>query len=579
VKFDKQTIIAFVICMILLMAWQPFCVKMGWITPPETAAQQADTDQPASTVKPANSDKAVAVKAAAHSKTAISAIKAKTTETTKKPKQALPLLPSRTIGDKLTELKIDPNRGTVLSVTLKNFLKADRKTALTIDSKLSTGALNVSGDQPWTTLAVVDNNRVTPEVYSLTRKIAANGKVFMLTQKWSVSGYVTDYSIIIKNPGNAALTFDRISVIAGGMPLLKNMTGDKVARHDHRIACYTKNGKYFNAKVEKEANFNELQADAPVAWVGASNKYFTCILKTEKPFAAELVKERIIDPEIKDEKLEPATGVIGGSWLNLKVPAKGMIELKTQCYNGPKEMALLKKFDPTTVDVMHLAFGPLEWISRTLLALLTWLYGICGSYGWSIILLTLIVRGLLWPLTQKANRSMKRMQKLKPEIDKLNKQYADNPQMKNTKVMQLYRDHKINPVGGCLPILLQIPIFIALYNTLDGAVQLRQVAFLWSHDLTLPDTVATVLGLNINPLVIMMTGLMLLQQKMMPTPADAMQQKMMMFMPLVMLFFLYSLPSGLTLYWTVSQICSIAQMYINQNIMKDSDELQAPKKA
>jgi YidC/Oxa1 family membrane protein insertase len=151
--------------------------------------------------------------------------------------------------------------------------------------------------------------------------------------------------------------------------------------------------------------------------------------------------------------------------------------------------------------------------------------------------------------------------------------------MKNTKVMQLYRDHKINPVGGCLPILLQIPIFFALYNTLDGTVQLRQVAFLWANDLTMPDTVANIFGLDINPLVLAMTALMLVQQKMMPTPADAMQQKMMMFMPVVMLFFLYSLPSGLTLYWTVSQICSIGQMYINQKLMKDPDEEPAPKKA
>jgi YidC/Oxa1 family membrane protein insertase len=218
---------------------------------------------------------------------------------------------------------------------------------------------------------------------------------------------------------------------------------------------------------------------------------------------------------------------------------------------------------------MHLAWGPLDWVAKFMLVALIMLKGFCGSYGWAIIVLTIIVRIVFWPVTQKANNSMKKMQKLQPMVTEIKAKFKDNPQQMNAKVMELYKIEKVNPLGGCLPILLQIPVFFALYATLDGAVELRQVPFLWATDLSRPDTIAVIFGLPLNPLVLVMTALMVLQQKMTPAPADPMQQKMMMFMPVVMLFVLYSLPSGLTLYWTVSQVFSILQLYMTQKMGKD----------
>ena len=188
----------------------------------------------------------------------------------------------------------------------------------------------------------------------------------------------------------------------------------------------------------------------------------------------------------------------------------------------------------------------------------------------SIIILTLLVRLLFYPVTAKANASMKKMQTVQPKIQELREKYKDNPQLLNTKMMELYRTEKVNPFGGCLPILLQIPVFFALYATLDGAVELRQVPFLWSRDLAAADTVARIplflfgWSLPINPLVIAMTILMVIQQRMTPMSMDPVQKKMMMAMPIVMLIFLYDLPSGLTLYWTVSNIFSIIQLRLQQ---------------
>jgi YidC/Oxa1 family membrane protein insertase len=171
---------------------------------------------------------------------------------------------------------------------------------------------------------------------------------------------------------------------------------------------------------------------------------------------------------------------------------------------------------------------------------------------------------------------MKRMQKVQPQMKEIREKYKKDPQTMNAKVMELYRKEKVNPLGGCLPILLQIPVFIALYSTLNGAVELRQVPFWWINDLAKPDTVAVVLGLPINPLVIVMTSLMVLQQRLTPSAMDPTQQKMMMFMPIMMLFILYNLPAGLTLYWTVSQILAILQLYLQKH-MNSGDEKSVTK--
>ena len=176
--------------------------------------------------------------------------------------------------------------------------------------------------------------------------------------------------------------------------------------------------------------------------------------------------------------------------------------------------------------------------------LLRWFYTLTGSYGVAIILLTIIVRVVFWPVTQKANNSMRKMQKVGPMVKELKEKYKDNPQLMNQKMMELYRKEGVNPLGGCLPILLQIPVFLALYSALDASVELRHVSFLWAADLTKPDLVGPqfLFGYGIHPLILIMTALMVWQQKMTPTTgADPMQQKMMMFMPIIMLVMLYNL--------------------------------------
>jgi YidC/Oxa1 family membrane protein insertase len=179
-------------------------------------------------------------------------------------------------------------------------------------------------------------------------------------------------------------------------------------------------------------------------------------------------------------------------------------------------------------------------------------------------------------LTSKGNESMRKMQKVQPLFKELKEKYKDDPQLLNQKMTELYRKEGINPLAGCLPILLQIPIFFALYAMLDNAIALRHVSFLWAKNLAAADTVfsiplgftlpfANISAIPVNPLVLMMTALMIIQQRMTPNASmDPAQKRMMMMMPIIMLIFLYSLPSGLTLYWTVSNLCSIIQLWLQQ---------------
>ena len=229
--------------------------------------------------------------------------------------------------------------------------------------------------------------------------------------------------------------------------------------------------------------------------------------------------------------------------------------------------------------IKHTYYGPDGSGEQTYDLSVDYLKGLSGSYGIAIILLTVIVRVVFWPVTQRANNSMRKMAKIQPKIKELREKYKERPQEMNAKMMELYREEKVNPVGGCLPILLQLPVFFALSSVLESAVELRHVSFLWAADLTKPDLVDPPLlfGYGIHPLILIMTVLMVIQQKMTPSTMDPMQQKMMMAMPVIMLVMLYNLPSGLTLYWTVSQIFSILQMKYSQYIAKREDEKEALK--
>ena len=242
---------------------------------------------------------------------------------------------------------------------------------------------------------------------------------------------------------------------------------------------------------------------------------------------------------------------------------------KLRLYNGPKEINDLKEAGHNLSAAVD--YGWFTFLAKPLLVVLRWFYSFTHNYGIAIILLTIIIKIIFWPLTQKSYTSMQKMKKIQPKIQQIREKYKDDKEKLNQELMQVYKTYKVNPMGGCLPMALQIPVFFALYRMLNSAVELRHQPFaLWIHDLTAPDRLN--IGFSIDlpmighldglpVLTILMGVTMFLQQKMTPSSGDPRQEKIMLIMPVMFTFFFINFPAGLVLYWFVNNILSIAQQY------------------
>ncbi len=228
-------------------------------------------------------------------------------------------------------------------------------------------------------------------------------------------------------------------------------------------------------------------------------------------------------------------------------------EFSTRLYAGPKLQNVMETVAPhlqLTVD-----YGIFTVIAEPLFWLLKLIHNVVGNWGWAIIILTILIKGVFFKLSETSYRSMARMRNLAPKINSLKERYGDDKQRMNQAMMELYKKEKINPLGGCLPIAVQIPVFIALYWMLLESVELRQAPFMfWIHDLAVKDPYYVL------PIIMGLT--MVVQQKLNPPPADPTQAKMMMILPLVFTVMFLWFPAGLVLYWTVSNILSITQQYV-----------------
>jgi YidC/Oxa1 family membrane protein insertase len=319
------------------------------------------------------------------------------------------------------------------------------------------------------------------------------------------------------------------------------------------------------------------------AWVALKNRFFVQILAplSEEAKGFTLVAHRFVPAT--EKPTEPET------WVNTPVIEKveaecffnskiiqplSTFQRNMSFYIGPMKYSILKQLGRRQDRVMFRVWKGWEWfrsICIALLSILNFFYAIIPNYGIAIILLTLLIRIVFWPLTYKMNINMKKLQALKPELDELQRKYKDNPRRLQREQLELYRKHKINPLGaaGCLPVLIQMPVFIALFNVLKGAIELRFARFLWIKDLSMPEgLLADVLPIPLNILPIIMTITSYIQQKVTPSTNDPQQKQMMFFMPVFFLFLLYNMASGLVLYWTVSQLLAIGEIKLQNYLSK-----------
>jgi len=299
-----------------------------------------------------------------------------------------------------------------------------------------------------------------------------------------------------------------------------------------------------------------------ILWVAVSDQYFATILAPLEETGSQVWAIPVDLPT--EDGQAPLKGIEGA----VEIPGFSLApgESKTvsfAIYAGPKEFTRLAKLPNDQAEIMN--FGWAKWVSEILLTVMNTLHAWVKSYALAIIIMTIIIRSLLWPLQNAATKSMRKMAKLSPIMNELREKYKDDPQRMNQETMKLYKEYGINPFGGCLPMLVQIPIFFGFYGMLDKAIELRNSSFLWVRDLSQPDTVFHLAGIPINILPLVMAATQLWQMSITPKTGDPAQQRMFLFMPLIFLFICYNYASGLALYWTVQNLFFVAQMYLTRN--------------
>src|SRR5438093_3578266 len=299
-------------------------------------------------------------------------------------------------------------------------------------------------------------------------------------------------------------------------------------------------------KIEKDTPDGELERKGSVRWVALQDKYFLSVLIPTTGAAAAVIKK-------EGEKLVSA-GV-------RFAPPAGSADLSVQLYAGPKEFDTLKSLNAgleDTIDFGWFIYGSwdiVKAVAKPLFYVLRFLYDYTHNYGLAIILLTVGVKLLFVPLQYKSYKSMKDMQVVQPKVVALQAKYKDDRERLNRELIKLYRDHKVNPVGGCLPMLLQMPVFVALFNILYMTIDLRQAPFLlWITDLSVQDPYYV--------LPVIMGATMVRQQKIMPTTMDPIQAKVMLLLPAMLTILFLTFPAGLVLYWLTNNVLTIGQQFI-----------------
>ncbi|MFZ1983260.1 MAG: membrane protein insertase YidC [Desulfatitalea sp.] len=318
------------------------------------------------------------------------------------------------------------------------------------------------------------------------------------------------------------------------------------------------NGGLEQVKIKKIAEQNKFEGK--IRWVAIEGQYFMGSLISKTPIEGTMLLA------YKDKNLENQLVT------ELGAIAPGTSQaLAYSLFMGPKSLSVLKAANNDLDRAID--FGWVEFIAKPCLYFMNFIYRYIPNYGIAIIILTIITRLIFWPLAQKSYKSMNDMRKLQPLMQEIRDKYKDDKARVNQETMALYRTYKINPMGGCLPMLIQMPVFFALYRMLYQAIELRHAPFFgWVNDLSAPDRLfhfAFKIPFMDEPygipvLTIIMGATMLLQQKLSPQAGDPMQAKMMMMMPIVFTFIFINFPSGLVLYWLVSNLVSIAQQYYTQ---------------
>lgn len=389
--------------------------------------------------------------------------------------------------------------------------------------------------------------KVAPDTY--VGKATANGTRFEKTMKVDAPNYAIHVSIRVT--GNMA-RFKGFST-ALSEPIVPVKSSGFLGEFQQGQDWFIRHGGEKSRHAIKEDGLKVSNSNVEI--VALSSHYFTI----------SVVDRSDLKPQF-ESNIAPNAKIASGRLTYLPLTKPEVFEVKYVAYAGPKEFDVLSQVDSYLPDVID--FGVFGFLGKPILQLLKYLHSLVGNWGWAIVLLTIIVRLIVLPFNVYSYKSMKAMQKIQPEMNRIREKYKDKPadmrMQMNQEIMQLMKDNKASPLGGCLPMLLQLPPFFALYQVLGQSIELYRAPFIfWIQDLSAKDPFFV--------LPILMGVTMFIQQKITPTTMDPQQARIMMWMPVIFSFFMLSLPSGLTLYIFVSTLFGIGQQYL---FMRDKSTIE-----
>jgi YidC/Oxa1 family membrane protein insertase len=482
-------------------------------------------------------------------------------------------------------------RGATLhSFRLKEYMRFDRTTPVQLVDTTGRGALALGFTTPnnrlvdtrdlyFTADVSEDTLRVTEGERSITFEAQLGEGVLRQTFTFQPDAYDVGLQIQQEN-GASFATQDGYELIwDGGLPFSEG--GTDTEQQNTGVYAYS-GGELVGVTVADE-DHDEQRINGDISWVAVKNKYFTSVLMPDDP-----------DLSRGADLIGDLTGTRGGSeadWKNLVArlqmgaPASADATDRFHLYLGPIYYNNLAGYNRDLYDMVDYGWDYFEWMTRPLakyffIPIFTFLNGFIPSYGIVIILLAIFVKMLVYPLTKSSYRSMAQMRELQPQLEEIKEQYGDDPQKQQEEMMKMYKETGVNPLGGCLPMFLQYPIIIALYQFLPQSIQLRHESFLWASDLSVPDKILQlpfeipIYGDYVAGFTVLMGLAMVVQMRVQSTPGSGAQAKVFMYLMPGFIFFIFNqFASALSLYYLVYNIVSAAQQqWINMQLEKEKDE-------
>ncbi|MDX6767335.1 MAG: membrane protein insertase YidC [Candidatus Methylacidiphilales bacterium] len=573
---DRTSWIAVIICFLLLLGWGPLVNHFYPNRPgPALTGNQTASPPDASGLNPGSPSNPAIPNAPAPA--AASAQTPALLEAVTPPRSEAGNEQRLLLENDLVRVEFSSLGGAIRTVSLKEH-RADGENPVVLNGAAQLPLLNLRGWDPQHDLSLYTVDSADAQQITFSRQVQP-GVILTRTYKLGPD-YRIDLSQTVFNRSPNPLVLPPYTLDLGTATSVYQTSAE---RPYVGVSWHTPEGGYTKHKVPEFDGFHllgiqmsqgksiiESKPGQAIQWASLKSQFFAVIVDCIDFNASHVSATRRLFPELRPKNEAVPDGLVGELTIpGIQAAAGASYKQDFLVYAGPKEDRRLRTLPDRMDEVME--FGWMAWISRPLLTFMNLVHSFVGNYGLTIIILTVLIKAVLWWPQGQANKSMKRMQTVAPLIKELQDKYKDNPTKLNEEMLKVYQDYGVNPLGGCLPMLLQFPVFLGFYYMLLSATELRHAGFLWIHDLSKPDTIFHLpipgLELPVNPMPLVMAATMYWSMQITPQPqgVDNPSMKILKFMPLIFLLFCYNFSSALSLYWTVQNLLSIVQIKVNMS--------------